>query len=310
LSALGLYSKEVVMRRKDLLACLPPLTPQQWNVINGSLLGDATVTNFRSDRNSYLFKPQEIKKTEYVRWHFDVLRPYNGSIRPYTSNPTIIRKTGRVVKGSKHMIFSTVAHPVFTDMRKKWYPDASDRTPLHKKRVPRDIRLNAQTLAVWFADDGTGISRNKYAAFCTQRFPEPDVDFLILELEQLGLRARKVKDRQCDKPQCGFRIRLLAESYKDFIDLIAPFFVWKCLAYKIDLTGYSDLPTNNSTGLVGVVWDRNRQKWRAEIKVEGRKVHLGRFDTVEEAIKARQEAEVGYGWIGCGNRSRKMTLPK
>lgn len=44
----------------------------------------------------------------------------------------------------------------------------------------------------------------------------------------------------------------------------------------------------------GVSWSRDRRKWRADIKVDGKRKNLGRFDTQEEARdaynKAAQEA--------------------
>jgi len=38
---------------------------------------------------------------------------------------------------------------------------------------------------------------------------------------------------------------------------------------------------SNSTGLKGVCWDAGRQKWLAQIRVNGRNKYLGRYDTPE-----------------------------
>lgn len=48
------------------------------------------------------------------------------------------------------------------------------------------------------------------------------------------------------------------------------------------------LAPNNSTGHRGIGWHKQRQKWRA--RIDG--VHLGLFDTLEEAVEARRQAEV------------------
>ena len=51
------------------------------------------------------------------------------------------------------------------------------------------------------------------------------------------------------------------------------------------------LASNNSTGFTGV----NRVKsgrWAARIINDGQAIHLGTFDTIEEAVAARQAAEV------------------
>ena len=43
---------------------------------------------------------------------------------------------------------------------------------------------------------------------------------------------------------------------------------------------------NNANGLLGVSWDEKRKRWQAQIKANGRKRHLGRFETSEEARAA------------------------
>lgn len=49
--------------------------------------------------------------------------------------------------------------------------------------------------------------------------------------------------------------------------------------------------TNNTSGCIGVYWNGRRKKWSAEIRIEGQKKYLGSFDNLEDAIKARKEAE-------------------
>lgn len=48
---------------------------------------------------------------------------------------------------------------------------------------------------------------------------------------------------------------------------------------------------NTKSGVKGVSWSESRQKWMAYIRRDGRMVNLGRFASIEEAIKARKEAE-------------------
>ncbi len=43
----------------------------------------------------------------------------------------------------------------------------------------------------------------------------------------------------------------------------------------------------NTTGVSGVVWDVNRGKWRAQIRVNYINKNLGRYLTIEEAVLAR-----------------------
>jgi len=42
----------------------------------------------------------------------------------------------------------------------------------------------------------------------------------------------------------------------------------------------------NKSGLKGAYWHKREQKWRAQIGVNRRTIHLGRFDTAEDAHAA------------------------
>lgn len=57
---------------------------------------------------------------------------------------------------------------------------------------------------------------------------------------------------------------------------------------------HSRLPKTNTSGHKGIVWDKKNNKWQAQIKVNQKNHHLGRFIELEEAKKARQEAERLY----------------
>lgn len=48
---------------------------------------------------------------------------------------------------------------------------------------------------------------------------------------------------------------------------------------------------NNKSGYKGIYWDKHRNKWCADICSQGKRIRLGRFDTIEDALKARIEAE-------------------
>jgi Demerecviridae HNH endonuclease len=50
------------------------------------------------------------------------------------------------------------------------------------------------------------------------------------------------------------------------------------------------LRPNNTSGLVGVVWDKARGKWRAQIRLKGRKKNLGRYASAELAALAHDAA--------------------
>ena len=53
---------------------------------------------------------------------------------------------------------------------------------------------------------------------------------------------------------------------------------------------------NNATGVTGVTFDKNRNKYKAQIVVNYKLDNLGRFNTFEEAVQARLQAEIKYGY--------------
>lgn len=67
------------------------------------------------------------------------------------------------------------------------------------------------------------------------------------------------------------------------------------LANRIQNTRNSSIRIDNRSGVRGVTWDNTRQKWVAAIKVNGKKIQLGRFDSVDEAASARINSEHLHG---------------
>jgi hypothetical protein len=54
------------------------------------------------------------------------------------------------------------------------------------------------------------------------------------------------------------------------------------------------LPARGKSGIRGVYWNEHNQKWRTNILVEGKEIHLGFYDDVHEAAEVRQNAERKY----------------
>lgn len=51
---------------------------------------------------------------------------------------------------------------------------------------------------------------------------------------------------------------------------------------------------NNKTGVKGVCFDTKRKKWLAHLRINKKTILFKRFDTFNEAVKARKEAEEKY----------------
>jgi len=54
------------------------------------------------------------------------------------------------------------------------------------------------------------------------------------------------------------------------------------------------LRRSNTSGYKGVYWDKFNNKWRAEIKINNKKISLGRFKNIKDALFAREVAERIY----------------
>lgn len=54
--------------------------------------------------------------------------------------------------------------------------------------------------------------------------------------------------------------------------------------------------SDNSSGVTGVTWNSLRNKWAAQVHVDGKHIHLGLFEKLEDARQARAEASRLYGF--------------
>ncbi len=54
------------------------------------------------------------------------------------------------------------------------------------------------------------------------------------------------------------------------------------------------IQSNNTSGYTGVYWDKSRDKWIASIQINSKQIYLGRYDDINDAIKARKDAEIKY----------------
>lgn len=54
------------------------------------------------------------------------------------------------------------------------------------------------------------------------------------------------------------------------------------------------LRNHNTSGVTGVRFTKERGDWHAGIAVDGKRIHLGYFNSFDEAVKARKNAELKY----------------
>lgn len=64
---------------------------------------------------------------------------------------------------------------------------------------------------------------------------------------------------------------------------------------------------NSKSGYKGVNWHKQSEKFRATIQIDGRKIHIGSYDTAEKAAVAYDEAALKYhGEFAVINGDRKV----
>lgn len=57
-----------------------------------------------------------------------------------------------------------------------------------------------------------------------------------------------------------------------------------------------NIPKNNTSGTIGVYFDKQAAKWKAVIRIWDSVIYLGHYVDIEEAIYARKKAEEEHGF--------------
>lgn len=211
----------------------PPLTIKQKEILMGSLLGDGCLhKTYPTHPNSYFGKKQCKKYKEYLDWHLDELSPFSNSLqREYSEEQLVAIKGGlierhKVPKYLAAYIFRTCSHPIFTEMRKEWYPQG-------KKIIPLNLKLTPLTIAVWFCDDGNNHFRNRESQIATQSFTMEEANFLCQLLREFEVKPSvtiKISSKTgVEQPI----LKCNSTSYDNLIDLIRPHVIWGCMSHKI-----------------------------------------------------------------------------
>lgn len=184
------------------------LTSTQNAILTGTLLGDGSLRRQGNRLNALLEVNHSVEYREYVDWKWQHFKKYVIT-SPHSRKNNSYRIAYR---------FTTRSLPVFTEYYNKYYINS-------KKRVPRDIKLNPLSLAVWFMDDGTRIRSAFYLN--TQHFTLQDQEFLQdLLFNTFGFNSTLNRDKKY------FRIRIFSKSSLDMQRLIKPYII-PCMKYKM-----------------------------------------------------------------------------
>jgi hypothetical protein len=178
---------------------------KQNELITGKLLGDGSLEN-RGTANSRLQIRHSIHQKHYVDWCWQQLREFTCSLPKRHENS---------------YYFRTKSLPVFTKLRKVWYPEG-------RKILPSSLKINPFILAVWYMDDGYYDRRRDSVWLCTHCFKEREIKFLQRQLLDLGIESGIVKDRSHQK------IRVFSKDKDRFISLVRRY-ITPSLLYKIGI---------------------------------------------------------------------------
>jgi len=134
-------------------------------ILDGHLLGDASILNHHPDRNkNWCFVLYSIH-SEYLQYSADTITCLKD--RPIWSRA---QKDKRTNKTYNSFYLRSLSEDYFTKQRERWYPEG-------KKIVPCDLVITKETLLSWYMDDGS-ISTSKGRYLATDSFTLEDVNLL------------------------------------------------------------------------------------------------------------------------------------
>lgn len=187
------------------------LTTFERSIIIGSLLGDGYMRIIPERKNAFLEINHSFKAFEYVDYKYTSLKNICESAPKKRST-----NEGRVAYR-----FFTKQHDELTEIYKQFYVN-------NKKIIPKNLLLDPVSLAIWYMDDGSKC-RNSDIYLNTQQFSIADQNILLFKLREMSITARLNKDKQY------YRIRILKESIKTFMEIISPYVI-ESMQYKLVMT--------------------------------------------------------------------------
>jgi transposase len=219
------------------------LSDIQLDVIIGSLLGDGGLSSstWWGAINSKFTETHSAKQRDYLKWKYDVLMPLSANFANRTNKGRMKLNNSIVDDHSKKLYscnMTTISHPLFTELEKKWYARDINGNYLLKngrriKIIPHDITLTSRMISIWYFDDGShNRLRGHGANFSTQAYTEDECNLLRDQLLKYGIYS--TINRCAGKPS----IYIMQKSYLDLITLVKQYLPCQCMSYKVDTSNY------------------------------------------------------------------------
>lgn len=289
---------------------------EQQSIIIGSLLGDGSISKKRyKNGNCYFSKSQCLANRSYIEWHFDKLNPFSSSLTDHTF--TVLSK--KYMK----TVFLTKSHLWFTCLREKWYPDGKKIVPKDLVLDPLSIAIwffddgsnyvekrQARFSTNCFTPDELDFLSNQLSRFsiCVYQTKSNELQVktesykLLVELvspymlwdcfkHKIRYRDSELDFTTDEEARKIFELYDLGHQYVDIAKEIGKSISVVSSILRGDRMKHLGLaqPThglslNNTSGYKNVYWEKDRKKWKASIKKQGKNTNLGRFNTKEEAV--------------------------
>ena len=192
------------------------LTPNQEQVVIGSILGDGCISRKNKKYDYYCLSIKHgIKQYDYTMYKYNILK--NLCLPPITK----LRIDNRPkFKDSIQVILETCSNPLFKEYRKKWYK------PKKIICIEDLYKLKGLGIAIWYMDDG----------YLSGKHPTPNLSTNCFSIEDLKeiVKFFKIKFNINCTIQGNKIIHVRVESREKFISLIKPY-IPKSMIYKVRL---------------------------------------------------------------------------
>lgn len=205
---------------------------KQISFIIGMWLGDGWISkNYFKRANSFLGCQHSTKQIEYLKYKRSKLEELGFKV---SNIYNVSNNYGDIIR------FDCRDPYLFNQLRLVLYPK-------NNKTIKRKWLnwLTAETLAIWFMDDGSLTKRGKsaYASLHTNSFNKKEHDIIIKYFKQVWkiqptLRVVKRKDRKQT-----FFLTFSVEETKKLISIIKPFLI-DSMKYKVDFN-FNEQPNCN-----------------------------------------------------------------
>lgn len=182
----------------------------------GSLLGDGCFCSVGGrTKNMCLSIAHSEKQKEYIKYKWNILNKYN-LVSPIVEYHINNKRYLRELVGYS---FKTKLHPIFTDIRNKYY-DSHGHKRVFKEFV-KDI--DALGLAIWYMDDGYVTKNSCILSTCSFTLEEQSLLANIL-LDKFGLHFTVGKHDNS--------MYLQAKDFPKFVELIKDYII-PSMQYKL-----------------------------------------------------------------------------